>query len=73
MMFFDKLDRLMSEIVDLADFIIDSTVLCIFAEKSQMPRLRFEPTTLGSDYSIKIFIVLAVTAPLLIIYVIVKY
>jgi hypothetical protein len=68
MMFFDKLDRLMSEIVDFADFIIDSTVLCLFLpKKSQMPRLRFEPTTLGSDFSIIIFSVLAVTATRLLV------
>jgi hypothetical protein len=74
MMFFDKLDRLMSEIVDFSDFIIDSTVLCLFLpKKRKMPRLRFEPMTLGSDVSIIIFSVLAVTATRLLVYAIVKY
>jgi hypothetical protein len=43
----------------------------IFAEKRQMPRLRFELTTLGSDFSIIIFSVLAVTATRHLVYAIV--
>jgi hypothetical protein len=66
MMFFDKLDCLLSEIVDFADHRFYGFVL-IFAEKSQMPRLRFEHTTLGSDFSIIIFSVLAVTATWLLV------
>jgi hypothetical protein len=74
MMFFDKLGRSMSEIIDFTDFIIDSTVLCLFLpKKSQVSRLRFEFTTLGSDSSIIIFSVLAVTATRLLVYAIVKY
>jgi hypothetical protein len=64
-MFFDELDRLMLEIVDFADFII------IFAKNK--PNAKFEPTTLGSDFSIIIFSVLAVTATQLLVYAIVKY
>jgi hypothetical protein len=71
MMFFDKLDRLMSEIRDFADSIIDSTVLCLFLPEKTKPRLGFEPTTLGSDFCIVIFSVLVVTATRLLVYAIV--
>jgi hypothetical protein len=43
MMFFDKLDGLMSEIVDFADFIIYSTVLGLFLPKK--PRSPTETRT----------------------------
>jgi hypothetical protein len=42
-------------------------------EKSQMVRLEFKPTTIGSDFSINIVNVLAISAPRLPIYVEVKY
>jgi hypothetical protein len=48
MMFFDKLDRLVSEIIDFVDSIIDSTVLCFFLPIKVKPRLRFDPMTFGS-------------------------
>jgi hypothetical protein len=50
-MFFDKLNRLMSGIVGITDFIIDITFLCLFLPKKiQMPadirthdpRIRFQ-------------------------------
>jgi hypothetical protein len=67
-MIFDKLDRLMSETIDFVDSNINSMILYFFSKKSQLYRLRFEPTTLGSDFSIIIFSVLAVTATQLLEY-----
>jgi hypothetical protein len=71
-MIFVKLELLMSEIIDFAYSNINFTILHYFMRKSQLDRLRFEPTTLGSDFSIIIFSVLAITATRLLEYVVVK-
>jgi hypothetical protein len=64
----------MSETVAFTDFNIDFTVLFYLIRIIiQMARLRFEPTTLGSDFSRIIFSVLAVTATWLLVQVIVEY
>jgi hypothetical protein len=71
-MVFDKLDRLMPNNVDFTGSVTDAFVL-FCPKKRQMVRMGFEPTTLGSDFSINIASVLAISATWLHVYVEVKY
>jgi hypothetical protein len=52
-MFFDKLDRLVSETVKFTDNIIDSTVLCLFTEiRAHNPWIRFQHNNIQREYDL---------------------
>jgi hypothetical protein len=75
-MIFVKFYRLMSGIVDLADSNVDSTILYYFFYRKKLndpTEIRTYDSWLGSNFSILILSVLAVTVIWFLVYEIVKY